>query len=109
MVENRPPGAMVPEFQPEASEVEVCATESVLVHVTVVPATTSSWSGMNALLPSVSAPEGIDTVDHDPDTTGVDEDYGATGSDELLPQAVTNITSAAATRTRRNEGTSRPS
>ena len=95
---------MVPEFQPGASDVEVCATASVLVHVTAVPATTSSSLGTNALLPSVSAPEGIDTVDEDPDATGLGDGdgEGATGSGELLPQAVADITSADR-RTRRNE------
>ena len=45
---NRPPGATLPEFHPWMSDVEVCATESVFVHVTVVPTVTFSSSGTKA-------------------------------------------------------------
>ena len=41
------------------SDVVVCAVESVLVHVTVVPTATSRSAGLNALFPSVEAPTGI--------------------------------------------------
>jgi hypothetical protein len=43
------------------SDVEVCATESVFVHVTVVPTVTFSSSGTKARLPRVEAPTGIET------------------------------------------------
>lgn len=58
---NRPPGATLPEFHPWMSDVEVCATESVFVHVTVVPTVTFSSSGTKARLPRVEAPTGMDT------------------------------------------------
>jgi len=54
---------MIPESQPLAFEVDVCATESVFVHVTVVPAAISRSSGMNARLPNTSAPVGMLIVD----------------------------------------------
>jgi hypothetical protein len=95
---------MVPEFQPGASEVDVCDTESVFVHVTVVPAATSSSSGMNALVPSDSAPRGIDTDADDPEPPGVGDTAGdgPTGSGELPPQAVAQMKNADR-RTRRGE------
>jgi hypothetical protein len=43
------------------SDVEVCATESVFVHVTVVPTVTFSSSGTKARLPRVEAPTGMET------------------------------------------------
>ena len=49
--------------------------ESVLVHVTVVPAGTSRSSGVKALFPSVDAPTGIATDDNDP--LGADEGDGS--------------------------------
>jgi hypothetical protein len=58
---NRPPGATLPEFHPWMSDVEVCATESVFVHVTVVPTVTFSSSGTKARLPRVEAPTGMET------------------------------------------------
>ena len=58
---------MVPEFHVVVSDVDVCDSESVFVHVTVVPSGTLSSSGANALLPSDSAPRGIETDDEGPD------------------------------------------
>ena len=59
--ENRPPGSSVPEFHPVVSDVDVWATASVFVHVTVVPTATFRASGANARSPSVEAPAGIVT------------------------------------------------
>ena len=61
-----PPGAIVPESQPVASEVDVCGTLSVFVHRTVVPAVTVCGLAPNAFVPRNAAPEGIDTVDVGP-------------------------------------------
>jgi hypothetical protein len=44
--ENSPPGATVPEFHPGISDVEVCVTESVFLHVTVVPGATWRSGGV---------------------------------------------------------------
>jgi len=52
---------MFPEFHPDAFDVDVCVVESVLTHVTVVPAAMSSSSGMKARFRSDSAPTGIVT------------------------------------------------
>ena len=59
--ENCPPGATTPESQLPWSDVDVCATESLLVHVTVPPTAISTWSGAKARVPSVDAPAGMDT------------------------------------------------
>jgi hypothetical protein len=60
-----------------ASDVEVWATESVFVQVTVVPAATSRSSGVKALFPSVDAPTGIATDDDDPPGAGEGDSAGA--------------------------------
>lgn len=65
MRENCPPGRTIPESQPSAFEVEVWATESVFIHVTVAPTATFTSSGLNARFPSVEAPVGIVTDDED--------------------------------------------
>jgi hypothetical protein len=44
--ENSPRGGTLPEFHPAASDVDVCETESVFVHVTFVPTATVRSSGM---------------------------------------------------------------
>src|SRR3954462_6730764 len=59
VVENCPREATDPESHPAASDVDVCATASVFVQVTVVPTTTSSSAGLKALFPRVDAPTGI--------------------------------------------------
>src|SRR5262245_41470465 len=73
------------------SDVDVCATESPFVHVTVVPTAIARSSGTNARLPSVDAPDGIATEDEGAPITGVggvDAD-GAAGDDEdELPHAI---------------------
>jgi hypothetical protein len=82
--ENRPPGATVPEFHAFASDVEVWETESVFVHVTVVPTAMSSSSGTKALFPSDWAPTGIATVEDRPPGVGAGDGVGddGTGDDE---------------------------
>ena len=53
------PGAMLPEFQAPPSAVDVCGTESVLVHATVAPAVTVIGLGVYAVLVRVEAPAPI--------------------------------------------------
>jgi len=60
--ENCPPGGTMPESHPLASDVDVCATPSVFVHVTVAPTATSTESGAKAVLVNVDAFSGIVTV-----------------------------------------------
>jgi len=67
---------MIPESQPFALDVDVCATESVFVHVTVVPASISRVSGANARFPNISAPTGMLTVDDAPPGVGVGTGVG---------------------------------
>jgi hypothetical protein len=43
--EKRPPGATTPEFQPFPFDVEVWATESLFIHVTVSPTDMFTASG----------------------------------------------------------------
>lgn len=69
----------MPESHPVASDVEVCATESVFFHVTVVPTATSRSSGANACVPSTEAPIGIVTADADPPAVAGDEDGAGEG------------------------------
>jgi hypothetical protein len=54
----------------------VWATESVFVHVTVVPTATSSWSGMKAAVPSEAAPTGMATDDDVPPGAGAGAGVG---------------------------------
>ena len=82
---------IVPEFQPLASDVDVWATASLFVHVTVVPTAIARSSGANARLPRVDAPEGIVTEDEEPPTAGlggVDGDGAAGDDDDELPHAI---------------------
>jgi hypothetical protein len=93
--EKWPPGGTVPEFQPFISDVDVCATESLLVHVTVVPAATLKSSGANARLPSTSAPVGMVTAAEAPPADGGGDGDGDgdgdAGDDEYeLPHAIEN-------------------
>jgi hypothetical protein len=64
--EKWPPGATFPEFHASLSEVDVWATESEFVHVTVVPIATLTSSGIKALLPSDDAPAGMTTDEEFP-------------------------------------------
>ena len=107
--ENCRPGATAPESQPAASDVDVCATLSVLAQVRVSPTATSASSGTKARFPSVSAPLGIETEDEEPpepdEGDGVgggdgigDGDDGTDGEEE--PHAVTNSTTQQTRRTR---------
>ena len=121
---NRPPGATLPEFHPWMSDVEVCATESVFVHVTVVPTVTFSSSGTKARLPRVEAPTGMETEETGASGGGAGAGAGAgagsgagagvgagagagdgagdgeSGNVELPPHAIENMR-AADTRVRR--------
>jgi hypothetical protein len=100
--EKRPPGATEPEFHTVASDVDVCATESVLVHVTVVPTATSARSGLKAVLVNVDAPIGIETDDAGPDGAGdgAGSGEGEDGDEDPLPHAIVNISSIETTHTR---------
>ena len=69
-MENLPCGGMAPESHPAPFEVDVCAIESVFVHVTVVPAATSRVSGLKARLPRVDAPLGMLMGVDEPEVTG---------------------------------------
>ncbi|HJZ76834.1 MAG TPA: hypothetical protein VKE51_34105 [Vicinamibacterales bacterium] len=74
------------------SDVDVCATESPLVHVTVVPTATVRSSGANARLPSVDAPDGIVTDDEAAPVAGcVDGDGAASDDESELPHAIVKI------------------
>jgi len=99
----------MPEFQPVASDVDVWATESPLIHVTVVPTATFNSSGIKAAFPSAAAPTGIVTEDDGPAGVGAGAGEGAgvgdgpaTGDEEFPPQAIADIKSAD-TRARRKD------
>jgi hypothetical protein len=70
-----PPAASVPEFHPLASDVEVCAIESLFVQVTVVPEATVTGFGLYARVPRLAAAIGIETA--------VPEGVGGGGVGEL--------------------------
>jgi hypothetical protein len=81
----------------------VCETESVFVHVTVVPTATLTSSGVYAAFPNVLAPTGIDTDDDGPPGVGDGVGDGALGGDEESPpQAIADIKTAEITA-RRND------
>jgi hypothetical protein len=83
--ENCPPGATVPELHAGTSDVEVWGTESVFIHVTVVPTATFRSPGVKALFPNEEAPTGITTDDEGPPGVGVGdggEGDGDVGGDE---------------------------
>jgi hypothetical protein len=63
---------MLPEFHPFTSDVEVCATVSEFIQVTVVPGEMVTSSGVKALFPNTSAPRTIVT-DADGRSSGVSE------------------------------------
>jgi hypothetical protein len=58
---NVPPGAIVPEFHAPLLATELCATESLFVHVTVPPTPTVTGFGAYAVVVSVDDPDTIDT------------------------------------------------
>jgi hypothetical protein len=60
----------------------VWATESVFVHVTVSPASTSKSSGENARFARVAAPEGMVTADDGAPEIGNGADEGDVGADK---------------------------
>ena len=74
-----PPGAIVLEVQAPLLATDVCATESLLVHVTVPPVATVTGFGEYAVVVSVVDPETIET--------GV-PDVGVVVDDDDEPQAV---------------------
>jgi hypothetical protein len=99
--EKRPPGAIVPEFHAVSLAVDVCGTESALVHVTVVPTARSATSGLKAVVVNAAAPIGIDTDDDGPDGVGEGEGVGVGAVDEYpLPHAIVNINSTDTTHKR---------
>jgi len=104
--ENCPPGAIVPEFQPATSDVDVCEVRSVFVHVTAVPASTVRSDGENALLPRNSAPDGVVMDDDTPPATagGVTEgEVGAGVGESPPPQAAADATRASMIAKRRDD------
>jgi hypothetical protein len=89
---------MIPESQPLAFDVDVCETESVLVQVTVVPASIARLSGENAPLPNTDAPMGMLIAVDAPPGVGTGVGAGVTGLDgdeESLPQAIASMETAA--------------
>jgi hypothetical protein len=74
--ENCADGPTIPEFHPSTFDVDVWATESVFVHVTVVPAATVMSSGEKARFPSADAPAGLTIDDEDPPAGGVGDGSG---------------------------------
>ena len=72
----------MPESHPLRSDVDVWATESVLVHVTVSPTSTSNWSGENARLARVDAPDGMVIADDGPAGAGEGAGEGDVGAEE---------------------------
>jgi hypothetical protein len=78
----------MPESQTLASDVDVCATPSVFVHVTVEPAVTSTASGVKAVLVNVEAFTGIVTAEDvvpgagDGDGAGEGDGDGVVDGDE---------------------------
>jgi hypothetical protein len=102
--ENCAPGATSPEFHPVESDVDVCAMESLFVHVTVAPTATDTSSGAYALFASDSAPTGIATDDDGPPDVGDGVGDGEVDGDELLlPHAVANIKADETTASRISE------
>jgi hypothetical protein len=101
--EKRAPGAIVPEFQPDSSEVDVCDSRSVFVHVTVDPVATLISSGMYARFPSDCAPTGIATAD-DESFDGVgDVGDGAVVGDPSDPPHATTSADTVTTRAKRTK------
>ena len=101
--EKRPPGAMVSEFHAVWLDVDVCGTESVLVHVIVVPTPTSATLGLKPRAANAAAPTGIDTDDDGPDGVGEGEGAGVGEAVEEPPHAIVNISSIDATYTRNDD------
>src|SRR5581483_5403860 len=81
---NWPPGAIGPEFQALVSDVLVCVTLSVFIHVTVPPRCTMTGFGLYAVLVNALPPAAIDT-----DAADDDDEEGVGLAGELLPHAAT--------------------
>ena len=97
------PGEIVPEFHPGASDVVVCESRSVFIHVTVVPVWTFRSGGANAPFPRNSAPTGMTTDDDAPSGVGVGDSGGDgdSGDDESpSPHAVADSRKADAMASR---------
>jgi hypothetical protein len=62
VLEKVAPGAIVAEFQAPPFAVDVCATVSLFVHVTVPPTETLIGFGANAVVVKLLAPLGIETA-----------------------------------------------
>jgi hypothetical protein len=62
VLEKVAPGATEPEFQAPPSAVDVCATVSLFVHVTVPPTETAIGFGAKAVVVKMLAPLGIETA-----------------------------------------------
>ncbi|HKB10756.1 MAG TPA: hypothetical protein VKD69_08875 [Vicinamibacterales bacterium] len=91
---NFPPGAIVPEVHTEVFETELCATESLLVHVTVPPTATVTGLGEYAVVVKFDDPDTIETWV--PDGLG---EVGDGESDE--PQAAADVSRIKASERRR--------
>jgi hypothetical protein len=62
VLEKVAPGAIEPEFQAPPSAVDVCATVSLFVHVTVLPTGIAIGFGTKAVVVKLLAPLGTETV-----------------------------------------------
>ena len=93
---KEPCGAIDPEFHRLVSEVDVCATVSVLVQVTVAPAATVIGFGAYAFVERVEAPETIETVMPEPPVDGVGVgDVGGEYDDPPQPNDAPSTTAIA--------------
>jgi hypothetical protein len=96
---------MIPEFQPGASEVDVCATASLFVQVIVAPGGMVTSGGAKARSPRNSAPARIVIVDLAPPGPGAGAGVGdgaGAGVEESVPHAAASM-SASETPARRND------
>jgi hypothetical protein len=89
---NLPPGAIDPEFHVPPFAVEVWATTSLLIQVTVPPTATVMGLGEYAVDVRVAEPATIEALTLDPDGAGVG--VGVDGEDE--PQATDAASSSVA-------------
>jgi hypothetical protein len=106
--EKRPPAGTVPESHEPLFDVDVCAIESVLVQVIVVPTATSATSGLKALVVSPAAPIGIETDDDGPDDVGEGEGGVGPGVGEVVDEypplhATANVRGSETTNKRKDD------
>jgi hypothetical protein len=83
---NVPPGAIVPDVHAPVFEMEVCAVESLFVHVTVPPTLTVTGFGEYAVVVNVDDPDTIDTDVPDGVAGDVDGDEEPHAVKRLNPQ-----------------------